>query len=250
MKKTISFVLAATLLLAGLPASAQETPWERVREAYPPQFVESLRELTGAAAGEGVPVEAILEKVLEGAAKGIPHERVLPAVREYAGRLARTRDLLGREAPPAELVAGAEALRRGVAPEAVRDVASTDGGPVALIVLGDLVESRVPADHARAAVEDALERGRRGDDLLAVSGIARRMIREGVPPDEIAAGLRQALSRGAGPPGLPGAATDARDRAPSPPVPPGAGPPEGRGPPEGGGPPGGGPPGGPPGGGF
>lgn len=238
-------LLAATLLLPlGLQAQ-EERRWERVQQAYTEQETARIREVVREAARHGVPAEPILDKALEGAAKGVPPAMVLSALGDYAGRLERAGALVGPDGSRAELVAAADALRRGVPEGAIRDVSAGPGdGAIALVVLGDLMEMEVPVERAREVVADALERGARGEDLLTVPAAVRRLIREGVLPPEAATRVQEAMGRG-GPPGqIPGAGAGAGPGATppvSPPVPPGAGPPEGRGRPGGpGGPPGGG----------
>lgn len=238
----LALLMGALLTAPGL--AAQEALWERVQEAYSAQGVEQIREVVERAAAQGVPAEPILDKALEGAVKGYPPGLVLQVLPDYATRLGEAGALLGRPATPAELVATADALRRGVPEESVRQLAAGPGdAAAALVALGDLVEMGVPVGTAHEVVTEALARGTRGDDLLSVPTAVRRLIREGVIPAEAAARVQQGLARGGSPGQIPsGGLPFGLGAAPpvSPPIPPGAGPPDipGR-PPGTGGPPGG-----------
>ena len=233
--------LVVTVLLApGL--QAQQERWQRVEAAYAPQAVEQIRRVVERAAELGLPPEPILDKALEGAAKGIAPGRVLQALEGQAGRLEQAGALLGPGAGRAELVAAADALRRGVPEESVRRIGAGPGDPAnALVALGDLMDLGVPVGRAHDVVEAALARGARGQDLLTLRPAVHHLILQGVIPAEAAARVQQGLARG-GPPGqMPAGAQGAGPGAMSPmgpPIPPGAGPPgRRRGP---GGPPGGG----------
>jgi hypothetical protein len=70
----------------------------------------------------GVPPALIARKAFEGAAKGYPPDRIVTALESYAGRLHD----VGPDRRPASMAAAAEALRRGVPPDAIRSLASRD----------------------------------------------------------------------------------------------------------------------------
>lgn len=244
----LAALLLAAPLLAPAPASAQgtdgerpvEEKLERVRERLGSGDAERIGEAATAARRAGVPAGPVVDKALEGLAKGVPPARLVPAVEAYVDRLVRAAGVLGEDGahPPAEIVAAADALGRGVPARELRAVgraAGTEERAIALVVLGDLVEMGVPAGRAEGAVREALAAGRGGEALLQLPGLVRRRVRAGTPPARAAEQAGAALRRGS-PAG--------------PPVPPGAGPPDGQGPPDGGPPDGQGPPqgAGPPGG--
>lgn len=228
--------LLALFLVLPAPGLAQEAEageraeakMERVRSQLGADGAARIQEAVTKARDAGVPAGPVLDKALEGIAKGVPAARLAPAVEAYAERLARAAAVLGEGPPPAEIVAAADALGRGV-PEgqlrAVRRVAGPEDRAIALVVLGDLVEMGVPADRAAGAIRDAIAAGRGGETLLHLPGLVRRRLRAGTPPGQAAEQAREALKQ-AQPAG--------------PPVPPGSGPPgqgQGKGPPEGAGPP-------------
>lgn len=234
------------LLLVPAPAAGQEGEPERnvdaerkletIRGRAGPEAADRIREAVARAREAGVPAGPVLDKALEGIAKGVPPARLMPAVEAYVGRLGRAAAVLGGSSPPAEIVAAADALGRGVPEDELRSVGRGAGGEdrsIALVVLGDLVEMGVPADRAAEAVRDALSDGRGGEALLHLPGLVRRRVRAGTPPARAAEQAQEALRRGppAGPPVPPGAGPPGDGRA--------GGPPDGKGPPDGAGPPGG-----------
>lgn len=245
-------VLGTTMVVGAATASTAqaqqgETPaaggelgavLERVRGAFDAVSAARIEELAASAAEAGVPRRILLDKALEGAAKGVPAERVIPALSAYSERLVQARGILGEQGGASALVAGADALQKGVSTGHLRSVARSGGDQeISIVVLGDLVDAGIPADRAVEVVSAALEQGRTGQGLLAVPSEVRGMLRQGMPPAEAATEIQRRIRSGELPPGAAG-------------NPPGQRGPEGRsGGPPGGGPPGGGPPGGGPGGG-
>ncbi len=224
---------AALILLAALPtlAIAQDGRLDRVRQAFPDRAAE-IESLLATAEAAGVPTDPLIAKALEGAAKGVPGDRVVAALSNYAERLGTARRLMGGDREVTTVVAGADALRRGVPAETVGSLAAQHQGELAvpLLVLGDLMAEGVPVDHAFEVVQNALGRGQGPDDMLAIPGAVRRMMREGQSPAEAAGAVGRAIGHGKfgevmGPPGQlktrPGK---------GPPVPPGSGPPDHAGP--------------------
>lgn len=231
-------VLGTTMVVGAATASTAqaqqgETPaaggelgaaLERVRGAFDAVSAARIEELAASAAEAGVPRRILLDKALEGAAKGVPSERVIPALSTYSERLVQARGILGEQVGASVLVAGADALQKGVSTDHLRSVARSDGNQeISIVVLGDLVDAGIPADRAVEVVSAALEQGRTGQGLLAVPSEVRGMLRQGMPPAEAATEIQRRIRAGELPPGAAG-------------NPPGQRGPEGRG----GGPPGGG----------
>lgn len=224
----------ALFLLFALPnvAAAQDARLERIRQAFSPEAVAQIESIVIDAQAAGVPVEPLLDKALEGAAKGVPAERVVAAVGSYSQRLAESRSLVGPGYDAAAVVAGADALRRGATPETVRSLAGS--GPeelaVPLVVLGDLIETGVPVEQAYAVVQEALTKQHGPEEILAIPGTVRRLMRQGQSASDAAGSVGNAIGRGRfgdmlGPPGQTGASPPK-----GPPVPPGSGPPDHAGP--------------------
>lgn len=235
----IAGLVAALTLPVGLgaqeePAAAGEITLpraeERLRARLGDEAARRVVEAVERAGERGVPLRPLLSKALEGAAKGVPADRIGAAVSSYAGRLERSIGLVGPERGPDVVVAGADALGRGVPSDQVRRVARSspaDRGAVPLVVLGDLVEAGVPADRAAETVGEAVRQGVSGDALLRMPDRVRRMIRRGVPPAHAAERARGAAARRGPPAGAPGGPPGGAGGGPGdgPPVPPGSGPP-------------------------
>lgn len=195
MAQSTSRTLLVVLLLAQ-PLAAQQDRTQRVREAFPPGTVQRIEAMVRDARGRGVPTDPILDKALEGAAKGVSGERVLTVLDDYALRLGTAHELLGRPSETAAVVAGADALGRGVGEDALRALRDTPPRrvPVALVVLGDLVEAGVPAENALGVVQEAMARGQQDDVLLSLPGAVRRLMRSGHIPEAAADAVRRGLT--------------------------------------------------------
>jgi len=178
----VALVALAILTGAPAPASAQETS-RRLEDAMPPEYAARVREIAREAGEAGVPPGLIARKAFEGVAKGYPPDRVVSALDAYAGRLREATGLLGPDPRPASLAAAAEALRRGVPPDAIRSMAGRQEGrrdlAVPLIVLTDLTEAGVPTENALEMVGAAMDRGARGDQMLGLSAAIRRRMQQG-----------------------------------------------------------------------
>jgi hypothetical protein len=160
--------VATLAFAAGLLSTA-------VARAQDPRLVHRLDSITTVAVGAlldsartaGLPVEPLVQRALEGAAKHAEPDRIVAAVRRLAGELGVARAALGRESSPAELDAGASALRAGVRPEDLTLLRQrrTQSLTVALAALTDLVVGGVPPDSAASAVLALAARAR--DDQIA-----------------------------------------------------------------------------------
>ena len=200
-------VVSVLMALGVAPLGAQESARSRAREALPPEVFQGIEALAAQVAPEGVPSDPLFNKALEGLAKRVPSDRLLPAVNAYANRLREARGALGENATGPLVVAGADALQRGVEAETLRRLGS--GGhpgegqgrgpsPMAVLVLADLVEAGVPADRALGVLEEALRQRTREHEMLGLTGRVRQLMRQGHSPHEAAEQVRRALQRGRG----------------------------------------------------
>jgi hypothetical protein len=213
--KRETWIMVALGALAAAAVGAQETPRERAQRLLPPAVFEELSTLASSVEPSGIPPGPLFAKALEGAAKRVPPERLVPAVREYAGRLGEARDALGPTAGVPLLVAGADALQRGVSPSTLRSIpADRPRSPMALLMLAELVESGVPVDRALAVVREAMAQRARDERMLDVSARVRLLIRQGVAPRDALERARMLLREGGnvGPALPPGSEPITRDR--------------------------------------
>lgn len=194
--------LALLLFLSIPPELLSQVPdLEPIRSAFPAPMASRIEGVIESARREGIPPDLLIGKAVEGAAKGVSGEELERALVEYAGLLRRAREVVGPEAAPSDLETAAEALRRGVPPDAVRELAREHGPhlPVLLTVFGDLVSEGVPADRARAVLEEAVHAGMEEDRMLELPAALRRHVREGASSAEAAATLLEDLRAGRDP---------------------------------------------------
>ena len=163
----------------------------------PPEVASQVEAIVQAASEAGLPTAPLYDKALEGAAKRVPPARIVPAISSYADRLRTARQVMGLSREP-WIVAGADALGRGVSADALSRVVDerANQGPMAVVVLGDLVESGVPTDHALEVVREAVRSGQEEADMVAISGTVDRLIREGDAPPDAARRLVRHMRRG------------------------------------------------------
>src|SRR5713226_4965170 len=172
--------LLAALLVAAPAAAQQVDPrLERLDAATRPV----VAALIDSARTASLPTEPLVQRALEGATKGAPEGVIVAAVRRLAVDLGRAREALGSTASPAELGAGAAALRAGASQATLAELRHARREPliVPLAVLADLVASGVPVDSAAAAVLSLAGRARDAD-LVEFRRAVERDIALGAPP--------------------------------------------------------------------
>src|SRR2546428_12207890 len=172
--------LLAAVLVAGRAVAQQTDPRLERLDATIRPIVAALVDSARAAA---LPVEPLVQRALEGATKRASGDLIVAAVRRLAVDLGHARDALGSTASPAELTAGAAALRAGASPTILTQLRQTRREPLTmpLAVLADLVASGVPVDSAAAAVL-ALAAQARDADLVEFRRAVERDIALGAPP--------------------------------------------------------------------
>lgn len=198
---THAFIRATLPLLASLlvvaPAAAQQVDprLERLDAATRPV----VAALIDSARTASLPTEPLVQRALEGATKGAPEGVIVTAVRRLAVDLGRARDALGSTASPAELSAGAAALRAGASQTTLAQLRRARREPliVPLAVLADLVASGVPVDSAAAAVLSLAGRARDAD-LVEFRRAVERDIALGAPPVAATAAAATATAQSVG----------------------------------------------------
>lgn len=174
-----SLALAAGLALLPARAHGQDP---RLDRRLDPTTRRAVTAAIDSARAEQLPTEPLVDRALEGAAKRADPGRIIDAVRTLARELALSRDALGGGSP-AELEAGAAALRAGVSGSVLTRLRHRrpQSLTVALAALTDLVTSGVPPDSAAAAVL-ALAARARDDQILEFRRSVERDIALGAPP--------------------------------------------------------------------
>ena len=173
-------------ILAGaavVPLHGQTTPRDQARTVMPPALFQDVDALAAAAMERGIPADPLFNKALEGMAKHVPQGLLMTALRGYSDRLGTARMAFGVDAGPPMLVAGADALQRGVGPEALRDLGEGSmHSPMAVLVLADLIETGVPSDRALEVLHEAMGQRMSGDMMLEIPDHVRGFMREGRSP--------------------------------------------------------------------
>lgn len=191
--------LALSLVLVGRPAAGQESPRTRAQSLLPAEVFAQVDAMARAAEQDGVPGDILFNKALEGNAKHVPADRIVPAVRAYSGRLQEARTAFGADAGGPLLIAGADALQRGVGPEILRSLGrSSERSPTACLVLADLVETGVGGQQALGLVREAMRMRARDQQMLDMSAQVRRLMRQGESAANAVEQVRRSLQRGRG----------------------------------------------------
>lgn len=181
--KRFPFVLMAMVsVVAPEPGSAQDA---RLARRLGPEARAGVETEIRAAREQGVPVEPLVQKALEGAARGADGTRIVTVVRGLRERLVLAREALGASATESELVAGAGALYVNVPPDALRALRDrSEGGPVdvPLVVLADLVQRGVPVGAASDAVLELRGAGAGADRYHLLRYRVEQDILSGTPP--------------------------------------------------------------------
>ena len=172
--------LLVAMVVAGRATAQQpDSRLERLDAATRPTVVS----LVDSARAAMLPTEPLVQRALEGATKRASGDAIVAAVRRLAADLGHARDALGSTASPAELTAGAAALRAGASQATLAQLRHARQEPltVPLAVLADLVASGVPVDSAAAAVLGLAARARDAD-LVEFRRAVERDIALGAPP--------------------------------------------------------------------
>ncbi len=171
------------MIIVALLLSAQVAAQDPRLERLDPDTRSAVVALMDSARGDGLPVEPLIQRALEGATKSAPGARIVAAVRRLTLDLGTARTALGTDASSPELEAGVAALRAGATPQILTQLRTVRRPPLtmALSVLADLVASGVPADSAAAAVLTLAPKARDAD-LVEFRRAVERDIALGAPP--------------------------------------------------------------------
>jgi hypothetical protein len=185
--------------------AAQAAPSSRLEGRVPPGVARAVTAIADTASREGLPVELLLRKALEGGAKGIPDDRIIGAVRVVSGQLAAAAKALKGPAPvdPDAIEAGAFAINAGLTPDQVHTVAqaarASHSQAGALRTAGTLVAIGVPPGRAVALVEGRIRAGGSAADVLQLPQQVEAALAHGATPAQAAEGLGRGEGRGPAP---------------------------------------------------
>lgn len=192
-----SLAALALLLLASAAPLRAQTDLQRVLSAYPPAEAARLEAVILQPRWDGFPTELLVEHTAEGMAKGVSPDRLLSSLEEYARRLGRAHEILGKRATATSLKATAEVLARDAPDDVVRTIAAVnprdDQLTAAMVALGDLLEAGVPASEAENLLLDAAYQRQNNDDVLQIPARVRRWIRQGYQPTDAAAEVKRTM---------------------------------------------------------
>jgi len=172
--------VGALVCTAATTATAQSGPLDA---RLPASLRAKVVPLADSAAQAGLPRAPLIDKALEGVSKGADERRIVAAVRLVANNLGIARGALGAKSAPAEIAAGAAALRAGVASDALTRVRKELPGRVLTVPLSVLSALVVQGVAAPAAAEVVVAQAKRDDDqrLLVLGQDAVRRLAAGVP---------------------------------------------------------------------
>jgi hypothetical protein len=202
-------VLLLMVAAAGYGSAAAQTPspasqpstHERLAARLPSAAVAAVESLIIRSSEEGLPIEPMVSKALEGAAKGAAPDRIAAAVRLERAELRDAQLLIQHAgaAPPVsaqEITIVSHALRRGVPGSLIEGMiaASPDGSRgQALHAVADLMVAGIQPDEAYRLITAALRAGRRGERLFDVARAVTQEIERGRSPATAVARVRATL---------------------------------------------------------
>jgi hypothetical protein len=137
------------------------------------------------AAAEGLAVEPLIQRALEGATKRASGDRIASAVHGLLHRLRTARSTLGLRAGMDELVAGAAALQAGVPASTLaelRTFKAKDPLTIPLVVLANLIGRGVPPETASSTILFMTRAGLDDKRILEFRDRVERDIVSGVEP--------------------------------------------------------------------
>jgi hypothetical protein len=181
--RSLRFVwIAAAATIMSASASWFVDP--RLTSALDDKTREAVEAIIESARGEGLPVEPLVDKALEGATKRASGQLIVSAVRGWAAELRRAKLVLGPAVSERDIIAGATALRAGVDVRELErlKVAKGNGNRLAssLDVLSFLVRAGVPADTISPVIVRLVLASASEDQLGALQRDIERDIAHGV----------------------------------------------------------------------
>lgn len=154
---------------------------------------------------EGVIAESLIQYALEGTMRGGSPEKIMTGVKKWARELRRSRELLGPNASPLEVDAGAKAIRAGANEQQLlrfRESKSNQryAHASALSTIAYLIPKGVPADTATTVLVNVALSSASNAEIQSLQDDIERDIGGGTPPGSAtvgrAVGLLAAMTAG------------------------------------------------------
>ena len=189
MKRAFSCTLIALSVIAGAATAQEPRLVGRVSEETRAQ----LDGILNTARSNGLPTEPLVDRALEGVAKAARPELIVTAVSRLLEELKQARQAFGETATPAELTAGASALRAGASRDdlaRLRSLRPRQALTIPAGVLADLVAAGVAADTGIAAVLALASNARDADYIAFRRNVERDIALGASPASSVGARLR------------------------------------------------------------
>jgi hypothetical protein len=170
-------LLVAAALLVAVPLAAQDASSlagrtqrsalgaegvdQRLAARFPASVALRFGALVDSARREGLPVEPIILRALEGGAKGVPADRIQTALGRLVAGLRRAMATLGPETPETDLATAATALQTGLEPARLLEMRRLRGERSLTVPVGaylDLVAQGAVAERAWLRVVELARR--------------------------------------------------------------------------------------------
>lgn len=199
--RNMKWIMPVLVLLAAESAAGQSDPaaYQRARAALPGANATAFESIVASARARGLPIDPLVNKVLEGTAKRIPADRIIAVVRQRADQLGRAQSLTNSRVS-SEIVVVADALQRGMPDTKVRELKAksrrNEPFGLALHTYLDLVQSGVPAEVALDVLSGWRARGARANDLRDLPAAVERLVRQGAAPGRAGTAVAAALRSG------------------------------------------------------
>jgi hypothetical protein len=193
MRIALRFVLLVTMLAAAVSEASAQEP--RLVGRLPDAARTRVDGILVTARADGLPVEPLVDRALEGLAKGAQPERIVVAVTRLLDELRHARQAFGETASAPELIAGASALRAGATPAnlaQLRQLRPRQSLTIPAAVLADLVAAGVAADTGIAAVLTLASNAADADYIAFRRNVERDIALGASPASSVGARLRAA----------------------------------------------------------
>lgn len=175
----------------------------RIETRVDPRIRTSVAAIADSLEGEGVIAEPLIQYALEGTMRGGSPQVIMTGVRKWARDLRRSRELLGPNATPAEVSAGAQAIRAGADEKQLvrlRESRINRRYESVLSTIAYLIPKGVPADTATTVLVNIALHSASEAEIRTLQDDIERDIGGGTPPGSAtlarAMGLLSALETG------------------------------------------------------